>query len=71
MGIILLFLAKPLDKHGITLIISLIRPWQEVGTTIPINSVELIEVAQHDLISKTIAPFQCFFRSRLNCRNKV
>ena len=37
---------------------------QEEGTTIPIDSIELTD----DPLSQMIAPFEYFFRSRLNCR---
>ena len=40
----------------------------EAGTTIPIGSIELIDVVWHDILSQTIAPLEYFFRSRLNCR---
>ena len=41
---------------------------QGVGTTIPIDSVELINLVRHDLLSQATAPFEYFFESRLNCR---
>ena len=37
---------------------------QEVGTTILIDSVELIDLISYDLFSQTIAPFKYFFISR-------
>ena len=34
----------------------------------PTDLIELTDVVQHDILSQTIAPFEYFFRSRLNCR---
>ena len=43
--------------------------WREkAGTVISIDSIELIDVVRHDILSQTIAPSEYFFRSRLNCR---
>ena len=41
---------------------------EEADTAIQIDSIELIDVVRHDILSQTIGPFEYFFGSRLNCR---
>ena len=41
---------------------------EEAGTTIPRDSIKLIDVVQHDILSQMIAPFEYFLRSGLNCK---